>query len=121
MSESAMVVVPRKRRGAELFLLVFALVLVLGAYAQVDLNVDGQLSARFPALAIGSTVAVLLAHAAVRWRIPYADPVLLPCVVLLNGLGIAMIHRIDLINDPPLDGARTQLIWTALGLILFIV
>ena len=44
------------------------------------------------------------AHLAVRWRLPYADPVLLPCVVLLNGLGLAMIHRIDLINDPPPAG-----------------
>jgi cell division protein FtsW (lipid II flippase) len=116
-----LVVVPRKRRGAELFLLLFALVLVLGAYAQVDLNVDGELSDRFTFLAIASTVGVLAAHAAVRWRIPYADPVLLPCVVLLNGLGIAMIHRIDLINNPPLDGARTQLIWTTLGVIMFIL
>jgi cell division protein FtsW (lipid II flippase) len=32
-----------------------------------------------------------------------------------------MIHRIDLINDPPLDGARQQLIWSAIGVILFIV
>ena len=120
-TDPAMVVVPRKRRGAELFLLLFALVLVLGAYAQVDLNVNGELSERFTVLAIASAVGVLLAHIAVRWRIPYADPVLLPCVVLLNGLGIAMIHRIDLINDPPLDGARTQLIWTALGVILFIL
>ena len=52
---------------------------------------------------------------------PYADPVILPCVVLLNGLGLAMIHRIDLINDPPLYGARQQLIWTTLGVILFIL
>lgn len=43
----------------------------------------------------------LLAHLAVRWRIPYADPVILPCVVLLNGLGLTMIHWIDLINEPP--------------------
>ena len=32
-----------------------------------------------------------------------------------------MIHRIDLINDPPVNGARQQLIWTALGVILFIL
>ena len=120
-ADSAMTVVPRKRRGAELFGLLFALVLVLGAYAQVDLNVDGELSARFTTLAIASTVAVVAAHIAVRWRLPYADPVLLPCVVLLNGLGIAMIHRIDLINSPPLDGARTQLIWTTIGVIMFVL
>ena len=62
-----------------------------------------------------------LAHIAVRWRLPYADPVLLPCVIVLNGLGLAMIHRIDLINEPPLNGARQQLIWTALGVIMFIL
>ena len=32
-----------------------------------------------------------------------------------------MIHRIDLINDPPTSGARQQLIWTALGVLLFIL
>ena len=36
---SSTTVVPRKRRGAELLLLVFALALALGAYAIVDLNV----------------------------------------------------------------------------------
>ncbi len=121
MSSPSMVVVPKKRRGAELFLLLFALVLTLGAYAQVDLNVSDALSPRFPLLAAASVIVALATHFAVRWRIPYADPVLLPCVVLLNGLGIAMIHRIDLINKPPLDGARTQLIWTVLGVIMFVL
>ena len=46
---------------------------------------------------------------------------MLPCVVLLNGLGLAMIHRIDLINAPPTMGARQQLIWTAIGVMLFIL
>ncbi len=114
-------VVPRKRRGAELVLLVFAIVVTLGAYAQVDFNVTGQLSPLFPFVAGGVTLGALAAHFAVRWRIPYADPVLLPCVVLLNGLGLAMIHRIDLINNPPTGGARTQLIWTAVGVVLFIL
>ena len=37
-------VVPRKRRGVELTLIIFALGLTLGAYALVDINVTGELS-----------------------------------------------------------------------------
>ena len=114
-------VVPRKRRGVELALIIFALGLTLGAYAVVDLNVTGQISASFPYLAGICIGMAALAHIAVQWRLPYADPVILPCVILLNGLGLVMIHRIDLINDPPLNGARQQLIWTAIGLVLFIL
>src|SRR4029453_5664523 len=114
-------VVPRKRRGVELALIIFALGLAVGAYALVDLNVTGELSPSFPYLAGISTLLAALAHISVRWRLPYADPVILPCVILLNGLGLVMIHRIDLINDPPLNGARQQLIWTALGVLIFIL
>jgi len=118
-SVGAVAVVPRKRRGVELALLAFALVLGLGAYAQVDLNVSGELGPDFVPVGVGCVVAVLLAHLAVRWRLPYADPLLLPCVVVLNGLGLAMIHRIDLISDPVAHGARQQLIWTGLGVAVF--
>ena len=114
-------VVPRKRRTAELALLAFALGLGLAAFAVVDLNVLGEVSPRFPLVAAVGAGLVLAAHLAVRWRLPYADPVLLPCVVLLNGLGLAMIHRIDLINSPALNGARQQLIWTVIGVVAFVV
>jgi cell division protein FtsW (lipid II flippase) len=116
-----MTVIPRKRRGAELLLILFALALTLAADAVIDINVSASLSAAFPYLAGACGLLALLAHLAVRWRIPYADPVILPCVVLLNGLGLAMIHRIDMINEPPLNGARQQLIWTGLGVAMFIV
>jgi cell division protein FtsW (lipid II flippase) len=114
-------VVPRKRRGVELALIIFALALALSAYALVDLNVTGELSPTFPYVAGICVLLAALAHLAVRWRLPYADPVILPCVILLNGLGLVMIHRIDLINEPPLNGARQQLIWTALGVLIFIL
>ena len=113
-------VIPRKRRGAELLLLLLALLVGLGAYAVVDVNVAGELSPRFPFLVGFCVVLALLAHLAVRWRLPYADPVILPSVVVLNGLGLTMIHRIDLINSPPLAGARQQLIWTTIGVAVFI-
>jgi cell division protein FtsW (lipid II flippase) len=121
MSAAAPVtVVPRKRRTTELMLLVLALGIGLAAYGIVDLNVLGAASERLPVVAALCGGLALAAHLAVRWRLPYADPVLLPCVVLLNGLGLAMIHRIDLINEPPLTGARQQLIWTAIGVVLFV-
>jgi cell division protein FtsW (lipid II flippase) len=64
-------------------------------------------------------------HVVVRIVAPYADPVLLPIVSALNGLGLAMIHRIDLANlasDPKAHTfARDQLIWMTLGVLLFAV
>ena len=50
-SVAPVTVVPRKRRGVELALIIFALGLTLGAYALVDLNVTGELSPTFPYLA----------------------------------------------------------------------
>jgi cell division protein FtsW (lipid II flippase) len=55
---------------------------------------------------------------------PYADPVLLPVVAALNGLGLAMIYRIDLAELSQNEDASTfstdQLIWMTLGVFLFV-
>ena len=64
---SPVTVVPRKRRGVELALIIFALALTLGAYALVDFNVTGELSSSFPYLASVSVLLAALAHIAVRW------------------------------------------------------
>ncbi len=113
------VVVYRKRRGVEAFMLVLALAIGLGGYFLTHLNTEGHLPDNwYWAVAI----AVLLAgaaHAVVRWRIPYADPLILPMVVLLNGLGLAMIHRLDLSDGK--HSAELQLTWTAVAVAGFIV
>jgi cell division protein FtsW (lipid II flippase) len=113
----------RRRRGAELFLLVVSLVVGIGAYAAVGLGVDGTVPANL--FGYGGWLAVLAVgcHVLVRILAPYADPVLLPVVVALNGLGLAMIHRIDLAelaqNEDANTFARDQLIWMTLGVMLF--
>ncbi|WP_342778828.1 FtsW/RodA/SpoVE family cell cycle protein [Nocardioides humi] len=64
------------------------------------------------------TILVVAAHVVVRIVAPYADPVLLPVVAALNGLGLAVIHRIDLAKDTGL--ASQQLTWMTLGVALFV-
>ncbi|MGD7705372.1 FtsW/RodA/SpoVE family cell cycle protein [Microlunatus sp. Y2014] len=112
-----MVVVHRKRRTTELVLLVLAIGLGVGAWLITHLNVNGELPDNWPYV-VGLWVFLGAAcHTVVRIRIPYADPVLLPCVFLLNGLGLAMIARLDM-SDRATD-APAQLLWTILGVALF--
>ncbi len=121
---SLMGFVHRRRRGAELFLLVLALAVGIGAYAAVGIGVQGEVPADL--LAYGGWLAALVigAHLVIRLVAPYADPVLLPVVAALNGLGLAVIHRIDLAREAEGDShdfAQQQLIWMTLGVILFVL
>ena len=114
----------RRRRGAELFLLVLSLVVGVGAYAAVGLGVEGEIPVNI--IGYGGWLAALCvgSHIAVRLLAPYADPVLLPIVCALNGLGLAIIYRIDLANLAADEDANTfstdQLIWMTLGVVLFV-
>lgn len=110
--------VHRRRRGAELFLLVLALIVGIGAYAAVGLGVDGEVPTNLIGYGGWLTLLVVAAHIAVRIVAPYADPVLLPVVAALNGLGLAIIHRVDLAKDTGL--ASQQLTWMTLGVVLFV-
>ncbi len=115
--------VHRRRRGAELFLLVLALAVGIGAYAAVGIGVEGEVPADI--IGYGGWLALLVVgcHVVVRFVAPYADPVLLPVVAALNGLGLAVIHRLDLAYeaaDKPHGFAQQQLIWMTLGVLLFV-
>ena len=111
--------VHRRRRGAELFLLILALIVGVGAYAAVGLGVKGKVPADIVSYGGWLAVLIIVAHITVRLVAPYADPVLLPIVAALNGLGLAVIHRLDLATDHHL--ARQQLVWMTLGVALFVL
>ncbi len=116
--------VHRRRRGAELFLLVLALLVGIGAYAAVGLGVEGRVPADIVAYGGWLAALVVAAHIVVRMVAPYADPVLLPVVAALNGLGLAVIHRLDLGYEAAgRDNhtyAQQQLTWMTLGVLLFV-
>ena len=104
----------RPARWVELGLLLLALAIGLYAYLQVGLATTGSPPS---GMVTQLGVLVLLAlgtHVVLRWRAPYADPVLLPIAVALNGLGLAMIHRIDHAEETAF--ASRQVLWTMLGM-----
>jgi cell division protein FtsW (lipid II flippase) len=118
------------RRNTELVLLVFAVLIVVAAEASVEAARDGHVSTRPLTYAAVPILIGLVTHLVIRKVARYADPLLLPIVVLLNGLGLVMIHRLDLglkqraeENGPSFAGAQapTQVLWTAIGVALFIL
>ncbi|CCH85498.1 Cell elongation-specific peptidoglycan biosynthesis regulator RodA [Modestobacter italicus] len=113
------------RRGTELVLLAFAVVITLAAQCIVDLTVTDSLSPELATFGTWFTALWVVAHLVVRRFAPYADPLLLPCVAVLMGLGLGMIHRLDIAGDQ-LGGnssgedAPVQLLWATVGLVLFV-
>lgn len=103
----------RPRRNVELVLLVVSIAITVGAYVLVGIAATGTVPANWTWVAGGFGVLVLVVHAVLRYAAPYADPVILPITSAINGLGLVVIHRLDLATDGSL--ANRQLLWTALG------
>ncbi|MBL0003216.1 MAG: FtsW/RodA/SpoVE family cell cycle protein [Actinomycetales bacterium] len=110
----------KSRRNTELLLLLFAVAIVLFAWVDTEVANRGAVPAGLVAIGGGLLVLVLLFHLVLRWKASYADPLLLPIATLLNGLGLVMIHRLDLAaGDYGFDGdAFRQLIWTGVSIIV---
>jgi cell division protein FtsW (lipid II flippase) len=114
---------PPKRRGTELALLGFAVLITLSAQCIVDLTVTGSLRPELATFGIWITALWAVVHVVVRKWAPYADPLLLPAVALLVGLGLAVIHRLDLAAAQDGNGsesAPTQLLWATIGVGVFV-
>ncbi|ROS75575.1 FtsW/RodA/SpoVE family cell cycle protein [Cellulomonas sp. PhB143] len=114
-------VVRRPMRGKELVLLVLALALGIGAFANVALRTLGELPEDFYVYSAVWAGLALVAHVVLRIRAPFADQVLLPVAVALNGIGLAAIYRYDVarhLQDRSSDLARGQLTMSALAIVL---
>jgi cell division protein FtsW (lipid II flippase) len=119
----------RTRRGTELSLLGFATVLAALGYAAVGIAQSGSVPSSTLTYGVGLATLYAAAHVTVRRHAPHADPLILPCVALLNGLGLVMVHRLDLAvaeharqvgHKIPRADAPLQLVWTTIGVLLFI-
>ncbi|MDN5570569.1 MAG: FtsW/RodA/SpoVE family cell cycle protein [Propionibacteriaceae bacterium] len=116
------VVVHRQRSVASLLMMLMALALGASGYLLTNLNQYDALPrdwlmtvgpAQFGGpwyVGVGAWFALgLLAWGITKWRLPYADPIILPVVFLLTGLGISMIHRLDQADG--LRSAELQMLW----------
>ena len=108
---------PRRGRSVELLLLVGAVAIVMLAYVNVEIATHGTIPPNLLAQGAGLLTIAVAFHLVLRWRASYADPLILPIATLLNGLGLVMLHRIDIARGQAFgDGlALRQLTWSALA------
>jgi cell division protein FtsW (lipid II flippase) len=124
---------PTRRRSTELWMMLFAVGVVLFAFLNVVGSLkDQHLSSIFEYI-VAFLAIVLVAHAAIRLWAPYADPLLLPIATVLNGLGIVMIYRLNQVgrdgnpgNGGPITtlsphATTTQIIYSVLGVVVLVV
>ncbi|GIH58478.1 cell division protein [Microbispora rosea subsp. aerata] len=116
--EATPVPMTAKRRVAQLGMLAFAVLIVMGAYASVGLGINGKVPSGMLGYGLGLGGLMLAAYLVLAKWAPWADPLLLPLVTLINGLGLVMIYRIELAGED-LASAANQLMWTALGVVMF--
>jgi cell division protein FtsW (lipid II flippase) len=117
---SDVLTVPRSRRNVELALLLLAFTVAVGANFVAGLERETPFNDYFWLQASTLVGMGLLVHLILRFRAKYADPVILPIVIALNGIGLAMIHRLDLprIDDPTFTPvAPQQLTWTTVAIL----
>ena len=113
-------VIPRNR-NIEAWLLTFAIGLFAFELAQIQLSVLEVLRGDFWLYFLPFAAASIAIHIVLRIRASEADSLILPIGVVLNGLGIAEIYRLDIAaiaNQQSEIFAEKQVIWTLVAMAL---
>ncbi|KQY30680.1 MULTISPECIES: FtsW/RodA/SpoVE family cell cycle protein [Nocardia] len=120
---------PSTRRNQELLLLAGAAGITTVSLFIVEASQEQSITTDIAKYGVAFLALFGIAHLAVRRFAPFADPLLLPIVALLNGLGLVLIHRLDLAEAQkaaydatavPSPDANQQIMWTGLGIVVFI-
>jgi cell division protein FtsW (lipid II flippase) len=115
-------VIFNKSRNLEALLLLVALGVGAFAHYLVQVNTGGVFSFSSNWYLV-IVAGVLLLHVVIRVNAPAADPFIYPTALLLNLLGIVMIHRLDAaelirFKDTPMSSleAPSQVTWLLVGI-----
>ena len=110
---------PQRLRNMEFWLLLIACFINAAAIVLVQFGAMGRVDTQLVLLGAGLSVLVFGMHIAMRFVARDADPFLLPIATVLNGLGIAMIYRIDIANgESGWESASVrQIVWSAIAIV----
>lgn len=100
-----------RRRSTELGLLIISIIITVSAYIVASLGKTATMPGNVIPVLVALLALSLAAHIGTRRLAPDADPVLLPLVSLLNGLGFVMITRLDY------HEAILQATWSAVSVV----
>ncbi|MBW3093297.1 FtsW/RodA/SpoVE family cell cycle protein [Bifidobacterium sp. 82T10] len=103
-------------RLRQISLLLFAMAISFIAFFQMFERTTGGFPQNYAVLLGVVGVMILAAWALIIRFQPYASQSIMPCVILLNGIGTTMIARID--QSSGKDVAFKQLLWQAIALVL---
>lgn len=99
----------RNPRTTELLLLIAAAPAVLLVFALVIASSGRPLGWEDFIVPGALLLGFAVAHLSLRWLAPYSDPIILPVVALLTGVGLAFVTRLDA------KLAATQVVWVFVG------
>jgi cell division protein FtsW (lipid II flippase) len=112
-----------RRRNTELVLIAFAVLLALFGYADAGLALRGTVPSTLLPAGLGLGALAVVAHLAVRRFAPFADPLILPLAVMLTGIGLVLITRLDwsyTAEYKAASSAPSQVMWLCIAVIGFI-
>ena len=110
------------RRLHQLGLLLFAAIIIMLGFFQLFMRLQNTFPSNYLVLLTVAFVAFIVFWIVLSKFHPYATDAILPCVLLLCGLGIIMIARIDnqkaLLRGVTSNVGINQIVWLILGLLL---
>lgn len=108
----------RPARGAEMVLMTIALTIAIGTYALVGYGTAKKLPPDLILHSLFLLACAVAIHVTLRYVAPYADPVIAPIAILLSGIGLSVIRRLDYaytLRETQSGFAAKQQLWLAIG------
>lgn len=106
------------RRRTEALLLLLVIGIAVFGHVSAGLAMNGELPQHLTSFVISMTLLSLVGHLGIRRFAAYADPLVFPLAMLLTGLGLVLIHRLDqgyIERWNSTANAPDQLMWTVVG------